>query len=694
MIDVLDETEIVVNHDIGQKQLEVIVAELETKLRGTILRVIRPTLDQTQDLHSKVGQLAEQIGRHENVIGHTEHLREEIRSQKELTMVLTDQFNASNEQTREFMSQAMSRIRDLHTQAQAAEARVEDTQAELRKQNRDISRVREEQERVQVALDADAEKIWAGINANSKKGEKMAEEVAQMIRELQKQREELLDDLYGENKGLSQIRHDLVQVDKMIAPLPELERELQNSCVQLEALKAHSTKAMDHCMHTMEDLKGFKGKVDVDMEAMREDFRNQSNKLVAHNTARMRSIRNDYQAELDATRTLRYEIASFQGESDKKSDALQEVVEISSRRIDALHRELRQDIEEIQAKRLKDRDDIDTGISALRQGQDKGRATTGMLRGSLDYVGRLVGLVIEGERLSSAMFVQDFADRSGERWLGLPGDLGRQTQKCTTAEDFQYEPAKPGRGGGGGAGRSGGSFLEEKLVTLDWRKGLSQDTYRPGQVAYQGSQFDRRDLLLLHHKLLQKAARAYERGPQLQASARWPVGGATSVTLQPGANGGATASSARLSKGMSTVPTTLPDDLWAHQTLESAEDSPWNTGIQRQNSNKESSHGSEKNASKPCSANRPERRQRPGSQGQPQAIGSRGTMMGSLGETEPGDKEAMIAGLLPAASDVGGSHPQSADPMESVPEKTTPEKLQVKLPGLPTGGRSGSLTAR
>merc|ERR1712039_275354 len=148
------------------------------------------------------------------------------------------------------------------------------------------------------------------------------------------------------------------------------------------------------------------------------------------------------------------------------------------------------------------------------------------------------------------------------------------------------------------------------IVPIDWRKGLARCEHLPGGVCFGGTVYERRDILLLHHRLLEKAHGAFMRGPVGDDSGSFPV----AISRQPGANGGAEA-------GRSQSNTNTPSKSNARRSHagkvdEESEDlKPLTTS-----SHHNSSRGS---------------RQHSGSQGQPQAMGSRGTMSGPLTDATP-----------------------------------------------------------
>lgn len=232
---------------------------------------------------------------------------------------------------------------------------------------------------------------------------------------------------------------------------------------------------------------------------------------------------------------------------------------------------------------------------------------------NVEFVSRIIGLVLEGSRITSAMFTQDFADRNGERWLSLPEELGRRPQPPQLAQSLHSLERR---------GRASAEAASSELASIDWRRGLAKGNYLPGQVAYQGVVYDRKDMLMLHNKLLDKAHAAFANGPTRPA-AEDITGIASSVddddavhvaiSEQPKANGGMSAGQGLTARGGGIHAISADEDL---------EDPKLPANLRRSSNSRYSS-------------NPGSRQQRPGSQGQPQAQGSRGTMSGPLGETEP-----------------------------------------------------------
>jgi len=283
-----------------------------------------------------------------------------------------------------------------------------------------------------------------------------------------------------------------------------------------------------------------------------------------------------------------------------------------------LQREILQDLEEMQRRLKKDRLSWEFELRGTRKDLEKDSGLMVNMNAKVEFVSRLIGFLVEGQRISSALFVQDFTDRGAERWFTLPTALKRRPEAPVPAEVLENNRLK--------------SFsLSHQTVTVDIKKGLVCGEYLPGNVQYCGMVYERRDLLLLCHKLMEQVHYAYMAGadqPKILAADNTPR-----FRDQPEANGSSLTYSEQSPRAFKHAASTKDSGDAArssggHQDSEDMRPSGFR-GLDGRNLSQASGPGSG-NPRGGCYS-----RQRPASQGQPQAMGSRGQNMGSLGETSP-----------------------------------------------------------
>lgn len=618
------------------KELEVLMADMETRLRATLLRIVRPALDQVTDLGTRFDAMNKQIAKHEEVIYMAEKLRMEVVQQAEFSKLLSDQLSSRDAQQRTFERQASENISQLRLGAVELNHRLEELQGEVRKQGRNIQRVWDEISRLQQQHEDGIRKVGDGIFQNAKKLEKVREEMVESLKEVHRQREELLEQLFGEEKGLTQIAQDIRDLTVFVAPLPDVRLNVENLQTRQADLEVISAETRECANQQKEDFKTFSAEVRKTLGALRGTFQQEANKLVAHHASMMKDIRWEYVEEIKMVKQIHKEMTEFRERTQQFCQDTGELMQKEAKRIDALHRELLQDIEEISKRRKKDRVAWETEVREARKDLEREQDMAKTIRVNVEFLSRILGLVLEGQRVSNALTIQDFSDRGAERWLCLANEVGRRAQQPVTADGLEQQ--RPRKYEGKDALRP-----THEMVTVEFRKGLVAGEYLPGQVPFGGVVHERRDLLLAHHRLLQRAHTAYVRGPFGEDLA---AGGPT-VHGQPGANGGVAAGQPAASPPR--PPPKLESKRGGGDTEELLLAEAFKTP-------KHGEGGSASSGGAHALAGSGGR-QRPGSQGQPQAMGSRGTASGPLGETappselSPGGASAAQPLRLPSISD-------------------------------------------
>lgn len=702
-------------------ELEIVTADIENRLRTALFRMLRPALDQVADLTRRIEDLGTAVGRHDKVIYEVEEQREQIGQHRSFANILKEEVAKVAGQLYKLEFQSGSEIADIRSKCTDIDNRVEHQQAEIRQQTRELNRCWDELARLSEQQQRDKQNLTQSILTGTRRTDDAREECMIFIRELQMQRVELLEDLYGEGKGLTKLSSDLLALTKFTLGLPALETRVHEIIDRMTGLETSQKGVQEYVAGHRVDMARFAKSVDSKLEEMRNLFAQDSNALVAHHASLMKDIRRDYIDEMNANKTLRNEITKFQRTIDLFCKDISEGLKSESRRIDAIHREILLDMDEQKKRRKKDRAGVELELNDMRHQVAASDKTAKDVHMNVEFLSRIIGLVLEGERLSNAMLVQDFADRGAEKWLSIPSELHRRSQQPLTAEALEAQRNREAHG------RK--SCTTGDLVQIDWRKGVVSSQYMPGQVAYQGVAYERRDLMLLHHKLLQKAHSALTKGPDVgsnnvAAKSSADTGGMeygfsssiaaaapATITTQPSARGGiavgqgakaftktvldqyasaySSAAGGRIlsdNGGPGGGKLTTPDARSGSggsntKALEGAkvlgERTPTaDSGVQ----------GDLEDAAKYAGSQRSSTRQRPGSQGQPQAVGSRGSMFGSLGETAPPPPQR------PASDEASRTARGSVLGRDSG---------VVRLPNINGdvsrvfgGGRAGSLTAR
>lgn len=602
-----------------QRELEVQLADMETRLRQTILRIIRPVLDQAADVSLRIDELNIKVDSYDQVMLTAQLLQEEVTQQKEFNIVITDQLSTHDQQARTFEKSTVGSLAELRAGKDTIDQKLEDHHAEMRKQSRELVRMWDEAGLAQAQHDDANKLVWEGMATNSRVEEKARDEIMDLVRELQREREELMEELFGEGKGLTELNRELTLLTKFCAPLPAVEKKLKETVEHFTILQGKQQENSAFCIKNKDELTAFVDETREEIVAMKAEFKDDSNRLIAHNACIMKDIRQDYMQEIEAAKKIRSEIDNIQEFTRKFCDEVSEGQQTESRRIDALQKSVVTDIEEMQKKRKKERTTTEAELKSLREEFELTNESSQQVRINVEYLSRILGLVLESERVASAVHVQDFTDRGAERWLTLPADAeGRHAPPSQSAGALLDERKRMQQ-----SGKESFHKATSEVVSIDWRKGLAKCEYLPGGVSFGGTVYERRDILLLHHRLLQKAHDAFMKGPGNDEVGLVSL----SITRQPGANGGAAAGE-DLTHSSPLAKSNERRSL-AKKVDEESEDLKLAATSSFHNSSRSS-------------------RQRAGSQGQPQAMGSRGTMSGPLSETVPSPEVVSASARGPA----------------------------------------------
>lgn len=659
------------------KELEVCLAEMETRVRASVLRVLRPALDQLLENDARLQDVSKKINDHEIKLDEVDKLRKESDRNYAQIQAVEGKGQKLEEQVCNFEQRMKDYTSKTTHELTHHSHRLQDHQQWITKLSREASSIWQETTRLQQQHQEASDKASSDLASMAKRLDSVKEDLQFPIRQLQRQREELLLDVFEGDRGINKIFEDLKTLQQSVSPIPALKDSIAATIEgfkKLEEKQEHLAKELAESKVACEEvLSAQVAAKDND----KSEFKEICNRLVAHTAENIRAIRNDYQSEFGAIRDMKKEIALMIQNADQSCKSLEEKLHRETRRIDALHREFIQDIEELHTKRKKDRLRFDTEALQVRQDLTEEKAHGAKLRSYFDFMTRIFGLVLEAGRVATSLHTQDFADRCLERWVTLPAD--RPSGPAAPLKATELEKSRQRRE------EMGFKAVEE--YPRDVRSGVVRGGYQPGKVVYSGQAFDRRDLIILMNGLLTKAQSSFLAGPQAaeavqvtsELSRAKPAAAKSKkvllqnesdeteyeVPMQPGANGGMSAEQVN-SRGPVTEVTfasqgktkDVPEHILPSKAKVLSDYGPSpptsSTGI----------------------------RQRPGSKGQPQAIGSRGTMLGSLGETIPAPRIPADPLKLPSIKSVAQS--------QAMPNTGR----RNYHPTTPIDKRLGSMTAR
>lgn len=470
------------------KEIEVMAAEMETRLRESILRVLRPTLTQISDIDHRQKELLQVVESHGRNMDKVDQLQFEVIKQSQLTKVMEDTTASMANQVRELETVYGQQYLDVKSAQDLQQSSLTAVKNDIDRLSREDTRIWDEALRLQHQHEEALRTNRDSMTACHKRIDREREELDDRLDVMNSQRLPLL------TKELKELTDFAAPIPSMLRRITDTERGLKDLTKRQESLeKDFEENRVEWHQYVQHQ--------DEEMAEMKETFRKQCNSLVAHNAEIMRDIRRDYHFEIKGVEEMRKEIAESLKQVVQISDETEEKVDKERFRIDRIQKEVKQEIREMGKTQLADRAKNDQRAEQIRMDLEEERELNAPARAQFDSVSKLTGLLLEGCRVGCALALQDFADRSQERWLCFPGERPMPATPLKASELEKQRQAKedpPQR--------------ELTEVITDLRKGLTRSGYQPGQVHFSGHSFDRRDLLVLHSRLLQKAQQTLAHG--------------------------------------------------------------------------------------------------------------------------------------------------------------------------------------
>ena len=512
------------------KEIEIMAAEMETRLRDSVLRVLRPTLAQVSELDLKQQDLLTKVHDQGDQIGKVDDLESNIVKQGQYAKILEDAVMATSNEVRELETTTGKQFVELKTAFEASQLALSGYKNDVLRLSREDTRIWDEATRLQQQHDEDVQMNRDHIHGCHRRIARVREEFEGHILVINQQREQLMEDLWGEGRGLNQVNRDIKQLNDFVAPIPDMMRQIAANERAVNIMAKRQEAFEKEFVQNRVEWQEYVKKQDVAVVEMRADFKKQCNHLVAHNSEIMKDIRRDYTEEIAYIQETRLGIARTLEELGRTLEDMEDKLAIERRRIDVIHSEICKEIEDLHRWRNTDRAFMEADIHQFRTSLQEEKDGQTHLRGQVDHMVRLMGLLLEGCRVASALSIQDFADRSHERWLCFRGEQMQAVEpwKASELEKHRHRREDP-------------RMSEDPVTDLKGRGGLVRSAYKPGQVLFGGHHFDRQDLLILHGRLLAKAQQAYIQTEPQDAEAATPKGldGAVQNKAMQGAQGAA-----------------------------------------------------------------------------------------------------------------------------------------------------------
>lgn len=477
---------------------EVRQAEMESRLRRMIAQVLKPSIVKVTRLQTDHEMMCDKF--QEMIDSHTEVLsaQKEAKEHSEVIAVFKSKLS-------EFWTFSNVLEDKISSYQKKAEQRMEEIEHECERNKsnallhgRNLDRATQDMEGFRGNIKAMQASLEKGIQKNKERMDTEIRQMHLMVGEVRDLHNKLEAEVWGpedcsdisppclrkldmqmrrQNALLTEAMDDVAALQKLDAELIAVSKRQGVAEGQIKELQAAST-------HLGE-------RVEVCAQEAKADFKQASNLMAAFSANLVREARQSFKDELKHAQEMQQDVDAFVKQTQATITESDEFVKSLSRQLEATVKEVRFDLESYDQKRHRDKQGVEQQLRQL-QGKVASAADTSdfMLRG-LEHVSGVISMSLQSERMSVALDLQDFRERKDTPYVGVcesPVETSRLRQ--IRAEKGIRQP---------------GVDVEA----------LQRLLYRPNPIEYQGTSFERTQLLALREKLVHIAQDVLQKGPDM-----------------------------------------------------------------------------------------------------------------------------------------------------------------------------------
>jgi len=519
-------------------QLEVVLAQMETRLRGMISDLMQPTITKTSNVMTDLESMKAVVSKH------TRGLQEVHLGQlKALEQVATissfrEDMTKWDADRRVGESQVEESLIITEQKLDAFKYSLEQKESVLHHLQRSVELSAMELNRLADAQETEKELLENRIDDQSRKINLEKSQTEVHIAGLELKIAALTDELWGEETGLAKVAGELKKAhssfEKLEAAVDTL-KEGKAEAAQLDRLRAEVAKMVHEANSSVSSMRQTVGNVVNDV---REHFRTASQTISAHNAHFITEVRGQYQVELEKAAGLRVEVLDFVQQVHRTIESQDARVAETAAKASALAAEAREEVEELNRRRKRDKTSSDNELKALKKRLGGVFDNSDAVLKGIEHLYDVIHMILEGELIGSSLEMQDVVDKKKIALMGVKDD------ETTIARSYQNQPQQPrpecrattAPGGArprGGRSQTASANPQEPVVRVN-TKCLSCSgqaplvlsafkmaclQYAPSPVEYEGRHQDRQELLNRRHGLLQRCRSALNAGPAATAGA-------------------------------------------------------------------------------------------------------------------------------------------------------------------------------
>ncbi|CEM14446.1 unnamed protein product [Vitrella brassicaformis CCMP3155] len=323
----------------------------------------------------------------------------------------------------------------------------------------------------------------------------------------------LADELWGEETGLAKVTGELNKSNQIVSALNEEVKRIARSKASTADFEKLQSEVKDSIEESASAVATLKTSVNSAVQEVKEHFRTASNTIAAHNATMMQEVRAAYTDELTHAAKLRNDVQNFMHDTQGAMQSLEKTVDGIRSQTEAMVKEVRLDVEELNKKRKRDKANSEIELRQLKKRIGGVYDNSDAVLKGIEHIAGVMAIVLESNKVACAVSLQDDDDRRkvalmGYKEAGQGGPSAQQpgaapiarkgTQAAPTVISVDNRCLSC-------SGQSATVLAGFKMACLQ---------YHPGPVPYSGKHYSRGELLAIRSQLIEQASEALHLGPE------------------------------------------------------------------------------------------------------------------------------------------------------------------------------------
>eukprot|EP00927_Polykrikos_kofoidii_P053878 TRINITY_DN48402_c0_g1_i1.p1 TRINITY_DN48402_c0_g1~~TRINITY_DN48402_c0_g1_i1.p1 ORF type:complete len:711 (+),score=114.71 TRINITY_DN48402_c0_g1_i1:87-2219(+) len=486
-------------HDVTglQKEDEVQMAEMEGRLRRMIIDVLKPTVQRATRLQTEYDVLAQ---RYEAMRVKLHDIMDTIKESKSRTDCIA------------VFQQQLEKFWSVHHELEAKLAKFErDTSEYIEISSRDFDAHKAQLFRFGRSVDNTIEEVGdfktqlldlhVSVEAEILRNKEiLLDEVKRVdndVRDVVEMQKTFMEEVWGPencedisppslhkldmqmrnaNSLLSQAMRDIVDLHRLDTDVLTIRQQQCTADDQLQALTVMTTKLDKRLDQVSHDTQS--------------DMKRTSNLMSAFSANLMKEARQNVEEDLKKAKKFRDEVQRIIEHSQQGYELLEEGMTSLRSHIEALTKEMRIDMETLEERRKRDKISLEEEMHCLSGRVDGSFDTSESTLRGLEHVSGVLSMSLQSQRMSVALDLQDFVDRMETPYVGV-NETDAAHVKPRAYLRSTDSTRRPG-------------IELAKLVRL---------SYKPKQLCFVGTTFERAQLLALRERVVHAAQTSLRDGP-------------------------------------------------------------------------------------------------------------------------------------------------------------------------------------